>query len=73
MMKIEGDAERVMRELAETAKKEGIDLDRLAAEGSSPIFEKYDEFIPDRLLRRAYAEDKLRSDEAEGFLEGFIR
>ena len=33
--------------------------------GEIPIFEKYDAYIPHALLRHAYAEDKLRSDEAE--------
>ena len=29
------------------------------------IFEKYDNYVPYDLLRKAYATDKLRSDEAE--------
>jgi ATP-dependent Lhr-like helicase len=28
-----------------------------------PVFEKYDDCIPPELLRRAYAVDRLRSDE----------
>ncbi len=63
MMKIEGDAERFMKELADRAESEGIDLYELAMGGQPPLFEKYDDFIPDELLRRAYAEDKLRADE----------
>ena len=30
-----------------------------------PVFEKYDPYIPGELLRRAYAEDRLRTDEIE--------
>ena len=30
-----------------------------------PVFEKYDNYIPHDLLRKAYAADKLRADEAE--------
>ncbi len=37
----------------------------LAAGGNAPAFEKYDEFIPDELLRKAYAADRLRLDEVE--------
>jgi len=71
MMKIEGDAERFMHELAEKALTDGIDLYELAKGGQPPLFEKYDDFIPDELLRRAYAEDKLRADEVIERLKGF--
>ena len=43
----------------------GIDRFALVESGEIPIFEKYDPYIPHELLRRAYATDKLRSDEAE--------
>ena len=43
----------------------GIDRYALVENGEIPIFEKYDAYIPHDLLRHAYAEDKLRSDEAE--------
>ncbi len=39
--------------------KEGIDLYSLADSGETPVFDKYDEFIPAHLLRKAYAADKL--------------
>jgi len=35
----------------------------LAAGGNAPAFEKYDDYIPDELLRKAYATDRLRLDE----------
>ena len=41
----------------------GIDLDSLVGPTESPVFEKYDEFIPSELLRKAYRADKLRADE----------
>lgn len=71
MMKIEGDAERFMHELSEKALTDGIDLFELAEGGQPPLFEKYDDFIPTELLRRAYAEDKLRADEVIERLKGF--
>ncbi len=45
--------------------REGIDTNTLVEGGEIPIFEKYDNFIPYELLRKAYAADKLRADEAE--------
>jgi len=35
----------------------------LASGGNAPAFEKYDDYIPDELLRKAYATDRLRLDE----------
>ena len=40
-----------------------IDPIDLVGKGECPIFEKYDPCIPPELLRRAYAADKLRTDE----------
>ena len=51
--------------LAEAVERRGIDRMALVHAGELPLYEKYDEYIPAELLRRAYAEDKLRSDEAE--------
>ena len=45
------------------ARTEGIDCEALVQSGELPVFEKYDEYIPADLLRRAYAADRLRSDE----------
>jgi hypothetical protein len=41
----------------------GIDLESLIGPAEAPVFEKYDEYIPSELLRKAYREDKLRDDE----------
>ena len=54
--------EYILRYVLET---NGIDCNRLVASGETPIFEKYDRFIPGELLRSAYAADRLRADEAE--------
>ncbi len=53
----------LIRDLALKTREEGVDLDGLIGAGEAPVFEKYDEFIPSELLRKAYREDKLRSDE----------
>lgn len=42
---------------------EHIDTLELVGKGEMPVFEKYDPCIPPELLRRAYATDKLRTDE----------
>ena len=40
---------------------EAFSLEALAASGENPIFDKYDEFIPAELLRKAYASDRLQN------------
>ncbi len=54
--------------LAGIAETDGIDCDALVQSGEVPIFEKYDEHVPGDLLRKAYAADRLRADEAEARL-----
>ncbi|MBQ4353286.1 MAG: DEAD/DEAH box helicase [Clostridia bacterium] len=58
-----GRGEDMMRMIAEKIAAEGMDLDALISPTEAPVFEKYDEFSPSELLRKAYREDKLRSDE----------
>ena len=41
----------------------GIDTYSLVGTTEMPVFEKYDGYLPGELLRKAYAEDKLRADE----------
>jgi ATP-dependent Lhr-like helicase len=41
----------------------GINTEELVRDGECPIFDKYDEYIPAELLRRAFATDRLRTDE----------
>ena len=43
----------------------GINCSSLVEKGEIPVFEKYDNYVPYDLLRKAYAADKLRADEAE--------
>ena len=43
----------------------GINCQALVEKSEIPVFEKYDNYIPHSLLRKAYATDKLRADEAE--------
>lgn len=51
--------------LLNRVERDGIDRYALVENGEIPVFEKYDNYVPYDLLRKAYAADKLRSDEAE--------
>ena len=51
--------------LAGVVETDGIDCGALVQNGETPIFDKYDEHIPGELLRKAYATDRLRAEEAE--------
>ena len=51
--------------LPSVVERYGINPHELVEKGEIPVFEKYDPYIPQELLRRAYATDKLRSDEPE--------
>ena len=51
---------------------DGIDCQSLVQSGEVPIFEKYDEHVPGELLRKAYAADRLRADEAEARLSEML-
>lgn len=43
--------------------RDSIDTELLVGDGECPVFEKYDEYIPPELLRRAYSKDRLLADE----------
>lgn len=51
--------------LRDAVNERGIDCSSLISSGELPIFEKYDDYVPAELLRKAYSTDKLRADEAE--------
>lgn len=64
MFKMEvNDPKGFLTMLDEKAKMYGIDTYSLVGTTEMPIFEKYDSYIPSELLRKSYAEDRLRSDE----------
>lgn len=67
-----GRGDDMLRTLSKKITAEGIDLDLLISPTECPVFEKYDEFIPSELLRKAYRADKLRSDEIYKRAEEFV-
>lgn len=58
-----GDGVGLLRAMGERIRRDGISLDHLIGLSECPVYEKYDGFIPAELLRIAFREDKLRSDE----------
>ena len=65
IFKMECDSRHFIESLCKKVDSFGIDCASLIKSGELPVFEKYDEHIPGELLRKAYAVDKLRADEAE--------
>jgi ATP-dependent Lhr-like helicase len=59
------DGRELVAGLAERVRREGINTAELVGHNELPLFEKYDTYIPGDLLRKAYAADLLRPDEAE--------
>ena len=60
-----GNDYELLSRLSHIVETDGIDCADLVRTGETPLFEKYDEHVPGELLRRAYATDRLRADEAE--------
>lgn len=58
-----GRGDELMRYISDKIRLEGIDLDSLISPNESPVFEKFDGYVPTELLRKAYKNDKLRADE----------
>ncbi len=61
--KCEKNADELLTAIRRKITQENIVPLELVGKGECPVFEKYDPCIPPELLRRAYAADKLRTDE----------
>ena len=61
--KCERNAEELLKAIRQKITGENIIPLELVGKGECPVFEKYDPCIPPELLRRAFAADKLRTDE----------
>ena len=61
--KCDREPEELLSLLKHKITSEEIDTLSLVGKSEMPVFEKYDPCIPPELLRRAYATDKLRTDE----------
>ncbi len=60
-----GTKDTLLSAIREKMLREGMDAEALVASGETPIFDKYDEYIPAELLRQAYAADRLSPDEVK--------
>ena len=54
-----------LRNVKQILDREPISAEDLVSGGECPVYDKYDEFIPPELLRRAYACDRLFPEEVE--------
>ena len=62
--KAKSDAGRaLMANIKNIIDTEGLDTGELVVGGECPVFDKFDEYIPPELLRKAYATDRLLADE----------
>ncbi len=59
----EGVYEHLQEQIRQILSRDGLDTHYLLSQDECPVYDKYDEFIPPELLRRAYAEDRLFADE----------
>ena len=68
--KARGDAgKNLLFSIRSILERDGLDTESLVSDGECPVFDKYDEYIPPSLLRRAYAADRLLAKEV---LERFL-
>ena len=70
--RLDGTREKFLAALA-TLARDPIDCDALVSPAEQPLFDKFDPFIPGELLRRAYARDRLRPDEAEARIDELLQ
>lgn len=67
-----GRGDDLMKMISDKIRREGIDLQSLISPNESPVFEKYDDYIPTELLQKAYRDDKLRADEIINRADGMM-
>ena len=61
----QGAAEHIEAAICDILRNLGGDTENLVSASECPVFDKYDEFIPPELLRRAYAADRLQLHELQ--------
>lgn len=65
--------EDLLAAIGNIIERDGLDTELLVGEGECPVYDKFDEFIPPELLRKAYAADRLLDTEiTERFKSGGI-
>jgi ATP-dependent Lhr-like helicase len=66
------DGEMLLCRLGAILREQGIDPESLVGTTEAPAYDKYDEFVPAELLRRAYVADRLRADEVLSLLPALL-
>ena len=62
--KAKGEAgKELLSNISAIISRDGLDTESLVNGGECPVFDKYDDYIPPELLRRAYAVDRLSTEE----------
>jgi len=63
-----GDGHELIRYIASFFNEDSPDLESLVGEKENPSYERYDEHVPQELIRRGYITDKMQSDEIREWL-----
>jgi len=61
-----GDGYELVRYISSFFSDGSPDLEGLVGEKENPVYERYDKFVPQELIRRGYLSDKMESDELKG-------
>ncbi|MBR2010881.1 MAG: DEAD/DEAH box helicase [Clostridia bacterium] len=69
---LEGDGARFAQRLARIAEN-GLQAEALVFPSEMPVLDKFDALLPPTLLRRAYATDRLSTEEAEQCIKALVR
>ena len=59
-----------LRAIADDLSRDGIDTTEMLAAGETPMFDKFDEYIPADLLKKGYIADRLSPEEVIGRFGG---
>lgn len=59
-----------LRAIGDDLSRDGIDTTEILAAGETPMFDKFDEYIPADLLKKGYIADRLSPEEVIGRLGG---
>lgn len=59
-----------LRAIGDDLSRDGIDTTEMLAAGETPMFDKFDEYIPADLLKKGYVADRLSPEEVIGRLGG---
>ena len=64
-----GDGFELIRYISEFFNDDNLDLGSLVGEKENPSYERYDEYIPQELIRQGYIVDKMQGDEIRDWLK----